>query len=79
MSTQEIVERAVTFAPQAILLGHSGSTSGTGRCQVTTRRGPPAARIVMAACSHLSLARDSGTEPQIDVIVRGEGERRSCG
>ena len=28
MSTQEIVTQAVTFAPQAILLGHSGSTSG---------------------------------------------------
>ncbi len=27
MSTQEIVVQAVTFAPQAILLGHSGSTS----------------------------------------------------
>jgi anaerobic magnesium-protoporphyrin IX monomethyl ester cyclase len=28
MSTREIVTQAVTFAPQAILLGHSGSTSG---------------------------------------------------
>src|SRR5512136_2226877 len=28
LSTPEIVEQAVTFAPQAILLGHSGSTSG---------------------------------------------------
>ena len=28
MSTREIVAQAVTFAPQAILHGHSGSTSG---------------------------------------------------
>ena len=28
MSTREIVAQAVTFAPQAILLGHSGSTAG---------------------------------------------------
>jgi len=28
MPTREIVEQAVTFAPQAVLLGHSGSTSG---------------------------------------------------
>jgi anaerobic magnesium-protoporphyrin IX monomethyl ester cyclase len=28
MSTREIVAQAVAFAPQAILLGHSGSTSG---------------------------------------------------
>jgi anaerobic magnesium-protoporphyrin IX monomethyl ester cyclase len=28
MSTREVVAQAVTFAPQAILIGHSGSTSG---------------------------------------------------
>jgi hypothetical protein len=49
MSTQEIVERAVTFAPQAILLGHSGSTSGhPAVVQVTRalREALPAAWIV---------------------------------
>ena len=28
MSTQQIVKQVVAFAPEAILLGHSGSTSG---------------------------------------------------
>lgn len=74
----EIVKRTVTFAPDAVLLGHSGSTSGH----------PVVAEITRAIREVLSQVwiiyggvfptfhwRDVlADEPQIDIIVRGEGE-----
>lgn len=78
MSTTAIVAEARRFAPGAVLVGHSGSTSGHPSAMAVTR-------AIRAACPgtwivyggvfptyhwHEILAE----EPQIDVIVRGEGE-----
>src|SRR5205823_12717620 len=49
LSTGEIVRRAVEFAPEALLLGHSGSTSGhpvVAELTRALRRALPAAWIV---------------------------------
>jgi len=78
MTIKEILERTAIFAPDAVLLGHSGSTSGH----------PVVAEITRAIREVLSRVwiiyggvfptfhwQDILTgEPQIDVIVRGEGE-----
>jgi len=78
MPTMEIVEQAVTFAPQAILTGHSGSTSGhPSVVQVTRalREALPAAWIVYGGVFPTYHWRQIlAEEPQIDAIVRGEGE-----
>jgi anaerobic magnesium-protoporphyrin IX monomethyl ester cyclase len=78
MPTQEVVEQAVTFSPQAILIGHSGSTSGhPAVVQVTRalREALPAAWIVYGGVFPTFHWREIlAQEPQIDVIVRGEGE-----
>ena len=79
MSTEEIVSQAVTFAPEAVLLGHSGSTSGHPTVvQVTRaiREALPATRIVYGGVFPTYHWREIlAEEPQIDVIVRGEGEQ----
>ena len=78
MSTRQIVEQAVALAPQAILVGHSGSTSGHPIVAEITR-------AIRAVLGKTWIAyggvfptyhwREILTEePQIDVIVRGEGE-----
>lgn len=78
MSTQEIVEQAMAFAPQAILTGHSGSTSGhpaVVRVTRALREALPAAWIVYGGVFPTFHWRQILVEePQIDVIVRGEGE-----
>ncbi len=78
MPTREIVEQAVTFAPQAILVGHSGSTSGhPSVVQVTRalREALPAAWIVYGGVFPTFHWREIlAQEAQIDIIVRGEGE-----
>ncbi len=78
LSTQEIVTEVVTFAPQAVLLGHSGSTSGHPVVVPVTRairEALPAARIVYGGVFPTFHWREIlAAEPQIDVIVRGEGE-----
>jgi anaerobic magnesium-protoporphyrin IX monomethyl ester cyclase len=78
MSIQEIVTQAVTFAPQAILIGHSGSTSGHPAIAEITRalrEALPAARIVYGGVFPTFHWREIlAQEPQIDIIVRGEGE-----
>ena len=78
MPTEEIVSQAVAFAPQAVLLGHSGSTSGhPAATQITRalRTALPTAWIVYGGVFPTYHWREILTqEPQIDVIVRGEGE-----
>lgn len=78
MSMQEIVEQAVICAPQAVLLGHSGSTSGHPMVAEVTRairEALPAAWIIYGGVFPTYHWREIlAQEPQIDVIVRGEGE-----
>jgi anaerobic magnesium-protoporphyrin IX monomethyl ester cyclase len=83
MAVQEIVEQAVTFAPEAVLTGHSGSTSGHPTVvQVTRaiRKAIPDARIIYGGVFPTYHWREILTqEPQIDIIVRGEGEETIVG
>jgi anaerobic magnesium-protoporphyrin IX monomethyl ester cyclase len=78
MSTKNIVEQAVALAPQAILVGHSGSTSGHPTVAEITRAIRTALAktwIVYGGVFPTYHWREILTEePQIDVIVRGEGE-----
>jgi len=78
MSIKEILERTAIFAPDAVLLGHSGSTSGHPVVAEITR----AIREVLSrvwiiyggVCPTFHWQDILSEEPQIDVIVRGEGE-----
>lgn len=74
----EIVRQVVKHQPQILLVGHSGSTSAHPIVAELTRR-------FRAAISHLKILyggvfptyhyRDIlAQEPQIDVVIRGEGE-----
>ena len=78
MSTQEIVEQVVAFAPEAILIGHSGSTSGHPVVAEVTR-------AIRAALPNIWIIYGGVfptyhwreiliEEPQIDIIIQGEGE-----
>lgn len=73
-----IVERAAAARPEALLLGHSGSTSAHPTVSALTRRlraRLPDATIVYGGVFPTFHWREVlETEPQIDVIVRGEGE-----
>lgn len=79
LSTEQIVEATVAFAPEAVLFGHSGSTSAHPIIAEVSRRiraACPEAWIVYGGVFPTyhweEILRD---ERQIDVIVRGEGER----
>ncbi|MBN1358963.1 MAG: magnesium-protoporphyrin IX monomethyl ester anaerobic oxidative cyclase [Sedimentisphaerales bacterium] len=78
MSAQQIANEAVTFAPQAVLLGHSGSTSGHPSAMHVARaihEALPTAWIVYGGVFPTFHWREIlAEEPQIDIIVRGEGE-----
>lgn len=78
MSTGNILKQAVAYAPEAILLGHSGSTSGHPAAAGITRAIRavlPQTRIVYGGVFPTYHWREIlADEPQIDVIVRGEGE-----
>ncbi len=73
-----MVRQAAALAPDALLLGHSGSTSGHPVVAELTRelrRALPSAWIVYGGVFptyHWREVLDG--EPQVDVIVRGEGE-----
>lgn len=78
MTTLAIVTQVRTYSPQAVLIGHSGSTSGHPAVVEVTR-------AIREACPHTWIIyggvfptyhwREIMTEePQIDLIVRGEGE-----
>lgn len=78
MPLHEIVHAARQYAPDAILLGHSGSTSGhpgVARITLTLRAALPNAKIIYGGVFPTYHWREIlADEPQIDVIVRGEGE-----
>src|SRR3954454_6743904 len=73
-SAEAIAAEAAGWGPDAVLFGHSGSTSAhpvVSEVSRAVRRRLPRATIVYGGLFHWPdiLAR----EPQIDVIVRGEG------
>lgn len=78
MSEDEIVWRVAAGRPEAVLLGHSGSTSAHPIIAALTRRiraELPSTAIVYGGVYPSYHYRDIlADEPQIDVIVRGEGE-----
>ena len=78
MRTEEIVAEAVAYGPNAILLGHSGSTSGhpsASRIARAVRRESPNAWIVYGGVFPTYHWRQVlQHEPTFDIVVRGEGE-----
>lgn len=78
MPVEEILERVVEFGPAAILIGHSGSTSGHPAVVEITRalhRVLPALQIIYGGVFPTYHWREIlASEPQITFIVRGEGE-----
>jgi len=78
MSTEEVVKQAVALAPETILVGHSGSTSGHPIVTEITRAIRvvlPETRIIYGGIFPTYHWQEIlAEEPQIDVIVRGEGE-----
>src|SRR5436309_3180867 len=79
MPFDEIVRQAVEYVPGAVLLGHSGSTSGHPIVAELTRllrAALPDIWIVYGGVFPTYHWREVlMQEPQIDVIVRGEGEQ----
>ncbi|HWE46560.1 MAG TPA: magnesium-protoporphyrin IX monomethyl ester anaerobic oxidative cyclase [Caulobacteraceae bacterium] len=78
MPLSEIVRRIAAKAPELLLLGHSGSTSGHPMASAIARAAKaavPALRVVYGGVfptyHYLDILRD---QPEFDVIVRGEGE-----
>lgn len=78
MPSAEIVAEVRRRAPDAVLIGHSGSTSGhptVARLTREIRRECPGVWIVYGGIFPTYHWREIlVAEPQIDVIVRGEGE-----
>ena len=78
MTVDRIVAETLDYAPDAVLLGHSGSTSGhpsAGRIARAVRAAFPHAWIIYGGVFptyHWTQIMDQ--EPEIDFIVRGEGE-----
>lgn len=78
MSTDELVDQAVLSAPDAVLFGHSGSTSGHPVIAEVARgvaRAIPGVRIVYGGVFPTYHWREVlAEEPYVTAIVRGEGE-----
>jgi anaerobic magnesium-protoporphyrin IX monomethyl ester cyclase len=78
VSTKDIVAQAVAYAPAAVLLGHSGSTSGhpvVAEITRAIRAVLPEAWLVYGGVFPTYHWREVLLEePQIDLVVRGEGE-----
>jgi anaerobic magnesium-protoporphyrin IX monomethyl ester cyclase len=78
LDTPEILRRVEAFAPEAVLVGHSGSTSAhTIIAEVTRaiRARWPHVRVVYGGVFPTYHWREVlAEEPQVDAIVRGEGE-----
>ena len=78
MSLPAIVQHAASLAPDAVLIGHSGSSSAHPVVSELTRLFKPAMPAVPIIYGGVyptfSWERILAEEPQIDVIVRGEGE-----
>ena len=77
-STKEIVSNALAFAPDAVLFGHSGSTSAhpiVVEISRAIRAALPETWILYGGVFPTYHWREIlAEEPQIDVVVRGEGE-----
>jgi anaerobic magnesium-protoporphyrin IX monomethyl ester cyclase len=73
-----ILRRVLAFAPEAVLIGHSGSTSGhPDAVQIfrAIRAARPRAHLVYGGVFPSYHWREVlAQEPAVDVIVRGEGE-----
>jgi anaerobic magnesium-protoporphyrin IX monomethyl ester cyclase len=73
-----IVAEVLAFAPDALLVGHSGSTSGhPGAVEIfrAVRRALPSCKIIYGGVFPTYHWREVLAEvPEVDVIVRGEGE-----
>ncbi len=78
MSLAAIVEEAVRRAPDAVLFGHSGSSSGHPIIADVARRvhqALPDARIIYGGVHPTYFWREIlSSEPWVDFIVKGEGE-----
>ncbi len=78
LSIGEIISAAAAYGPDAVLLGHSGSTSGhpsAVRIAAAVRMALPATWIVYGGVfPTYHWQQIMGQEPAIDFIVRGEGE-----
>ncbi|HWX59119.1 magnesium-protoporphyrin IX monomethyl ester anaerobic oxidative cyclase [Bradyrhizobium sp.] len=78
MPTPAIVAEALSFAPDAVMFGHSGSTSGHPVIAVIARAvviAMPNALIIYGGVFPTYHWRDILTdEPYVTAIVRGEGE-----
>ncbi len=78
MSLDQVVNEAEAFAPDVVMFGHSGSSSGhpiIARCAQAVRARMPQATIVYGGVHPTYFWRDIlSSEPWLDVIVRGEGE-----
>jgi anaerobic magnesium-protoporphyrin IX monomethyl ester cyclase len=78
MPLADIMAEVQAFAPDAVLVGHSGSTSGhPGAVEIfrAIRRALPDCKIVYGGVYPTYHWRDVLAEvPEVDVIVRGEGE-----
>ncbi len=79
MSTDAIVRHALNVAPDAILLGHSGSTSAhpvIAELTLSLKAALPRATIIYGGVyPTFSWERILAEEPQINIIVRGEAEQ----
>ncbi len=78
MPISKIVDQALAFAPQSILIGHSGSTSGhpiVVEITLAIHTALPHSWIVYGGVFPTYHWREIlAEEPPIDIIVRGEGE-----
>jgi anaerobic magnesium-protoporphyrin IX monomethyl ester cyclase len=78
MKHEAIVEQALSFAPDVVLFGHTGSTSGhpiVMKVSRLIRALMPRVPIVYGGVHPTYFWRDIlRDERQIDIIVRGEGE-----
>ncbi len=83
MSTQEIVPQAMTFAPHAVLIGHSGSTSGHPSVVEVTRAlraALPAAWIIYGGVfPTFTGARFWPSSRKSISSSAAKARRRSCG
>lgn len=75
----ESARRVLALAPDLVMVGHSGSTSGhpsASRAMRAIRAALPRVTIVYGGVFPTYHYREVlADEPQVDVVVRGEGER----
>lgn len=78
MPPEEIIEEVLRRAPDALLIGHAGSTSAhptVAALTRTLRELRPGMKIIYGGVFPTYHWREVlSAEPQVDVIVRGEGE-----